>query len=110
MTLRRQLLRDLIELNKEPNYVLEQLSKYNWDIDEPIASLAMTDVIRALQEYVNQKLSEKNIEDWANAIEVREDIEFDDQARSIIHILANPVLSGPLTKDWARQQIEKYYA
>jgi hypothetical protein len=55
---------------------------------------------------LKNELSEKEIEDWANLVECREDIELDD-VLDVISILANPLLKGVLTQDRAKKLIRK---
>jgi len=50
-------------------------------------------------------ISSKEVEDWANLIECREDIGYEEVA-DILHILANPAITQELTKAVAAQLIE----
>ena len=59
-------------------------------------------IINVLQEFIECKHEAKDLEDWANLIEGREDIKYDESYSyiidNVIYSLANPVLEGEITK------------
>lgn len=82
-----------------------------WDSpDGEVAHLLPSHIIFILQQYLSDRMSEQEVEDWANLLEVREDITFgavedEDTVIDVIHILANPVLEGPLTQMRAQRLV-----
>ena len=110
---RKKLLEDIFQL-KDPQK-LPQLTKslrdIGWDSPEgEVANLRSMHILLILQRYLNGELDEQQVEDWANLVEIREDITFgvheDEKAvMEAIHDLANPVLEGALTHERAKKLI-----
>ena len=86
--------------------VHERLAEFSWDWRHgPLAEVRADHVLRALDRWRAGDLAGHSVEQWANLVEVREDIAFeggeDGAVRTAIHRLANPVLEGELTFDLA---------
>ncbi|MCK4945423.1 MAG: hypothetical protein KAS59_04090 [Alphaproteobacteria bacterium] len=68
-------------------------------------------IISVLERYLHSELTAENVEDWANAVEIRDDIEFgiknEETVLDAVYILANPVLEGSLPPEMARSLIER---
>ena len=64
---------------------------------------------KVLIHILNQYLSASDLENWANAIECREDIiyetEGEDFINNIIFDLANPILNAPISPELVKQYI-----
>ena len=56
----------------------QRLREFGWDSDEQLVTLRRADVQRVLDQYLLENLSAKALELWANAIEGRDDIGFED--------------------------------
>jgi hypothetical protein len=101
MKTRTQALTDLLEYNQPLHGIDTALKEFSWDSEKTHAILTRTHVIDVLQRYLNQELYEHQVEAWANAIEGREDIEWEEgygeALQESIHRLANPLLTLPLT-------------
>ena len=56
-------------------------------------------LLSVLRRFETGEIGAAEVEEWANAIEIRDDIGFeaesDDVVRDVIHVLANPELAGP---------------
>lgn len=106
---RRAVLRDLIDFNRPIRDLRMDLGEFPWDIDEELITLTAGDVDRILRRYLAGELSAKEVEDWAETLEVREDVGFDElpneQVLEAVHFLANPCLHGDLTEATAREWI-----
>ncbi len=97
---RRSILVSLLELDRPIAEIQAILRGLEWDY--PVALVKLTrDHIRNILESVKAGTVEPaGIEDWANCVEGRDDIEFADEAtKEAVHILANPVLYGSLNDD-----------
>jgi len=60
-----------------------------------------------LERFVSEALTAEQVEAWANAVEMREDVEYGGsslQAR-FLHSLANPVLDGALSLASAKEML-----
>ena len=106
---RRELVMLLVEARLPLGPVCEELAQYPWDADEPLVTLTATHLESVLHRYLHNDLTAADVCDWANAIEMRDDIGFQAaDAASLsraIALLANPDLDGALTPDRARALI-----
>jgi hypothetical protein len=92
---RKDILVDLIHKRQDMSVLIQELSIYPWDCDEPLVIMKRDDILNILNTYVSGDLSSDELENWANAIECREDIGFeDDTIEDIVNRIANPVLYG----------------
>ncbi len=102
---RAQVLSDLVQLNGDFRRLRDELRQFSWDADEAEFTITFEHVSKVLSLYTNGKIDAAVLEDWANAVEVREDVEYqDDRLKEIIHELANPILVG----DDLEKRIETY--
>jgi hypothetical protein len=108
MRSREDVVRDLVRLAKPVGQLRAELASYPWDTDEPLVTVGSNDVIQVLEHYLNGSLSSADVEEWANAIEMRDDIAMsDDAAKEAVFDLANPILQGVLTTEVAHRLKEK---
>lgn len=95
---RQSALAALVRLDGSADTLARRLEQWLWD-SEPLIKLTRQHVISALQRYQSGDLSALVLEAWANAIEGRDDIEFEDaKVGEAVHEIANPVLQGALTE------------
>ncbi|MDZ7644944.1 MAG: hypothetical protein U5K76_12455 [Woeseiaceae bacterium] len=107
---RFDVLRDLVAFNKPASVLAESLSKLDWDYEgQPLIVMA-TQVQEVLKRFLADECSAQELEDWANLVECREDLEFEekkqDQIANVIYCLANPVLEGEITADSCKALID----
>jgi hypothetical protein len=104
---RIQALRDLIEFREPIAVTINRLRRFPWDSDTELATLTRNDLIRILDAYLAGKLSDADVEEWAEALEGRDDIGYESQQgdvlREIIFELANPLLTTPIEPAQARR-------
>ena len=109
MKTRQQHLNALVNLNQPLSTILPILKTLPWDSNQAIITLKKEHLIHILNQYLNHSLSATDLENWANAIECREDIiyetEDEDFINDIIFNLANPILSDPISPELVRQYI-----
>lgn len=102
---RIELLNKLLNQESSVDFITEKLEEFGWDSPKDLVLMRKVHLINALNNYLNGKLSKSEIEDWANAIESREDVGFEadseDLIREVIYELANPYLTEDLTKERA---------
>ncbi len=97
-TNRKNALNDLIELSRPLDLIIEDLSKFSWDESEDLVMIKKIDIETVLKSVIDEKLSLKELEKWANAIESREDINFaNEEIKSLIFRIANPETHGELS-------------
>lgn len=109
MKTRQQHLNALVNLNQPLSTILPILKILPWDSNQAIITLKKDHLIHILNQYLNYSLSAIDLENWANAIECREDITYEtegeDFINDIIFDLANPILNAPISPELVKQYI-----
>ena len=111
-------LKALINLDQPLSTILPILKTFSWDSNQTIITLNKDHLIHILNQYLNHSLSASDLENWANAIECREDITYETEAEDItyeteaedfindiIFDLANPILNAPISPELVKQYI-----
>lgn len=95
----------LVEFSRRIELIAAELQRFPWDSETELVSLTRQHIQSVLTRYLAGQLTAKAVEDWANAIEGRDDISIsaDSTLRRSIFELANPSLSHPLNRDRAQQ-------
>jgi len=102
MNTHHQLLNSLLKLDRPLTEILAPLNALGWDNPQTFVTLKPQHITQILQSYLNHQITELEIENWANAIESREDIATENERlEQIIFDLANPLLTTPLTPQLA---------
>lgn len=95
MRARIEIVRDLIHLKGKIASIKRELTEYPWDCEEPLVVMNEKDMIEVLEKAILQSFSPELIEEWANTIECRDDIDFEtEDLKEAIHELSNPALFG----------------
>lgn len=106
--MREKILRDLVYLNDDIVKLQIELVSYKWDVDNPIFIITNDVLHNVLSKLSNENISFDIIEEWANAIECREDLDFENEIlREIVIELANPTLFGQIDGQKVRQLIQR---
>lgn len=109
MRSRAELLVSLLGYMQSLEKTLTELQQFEWDVAIPLIVLKPNHVTQLLERYLRNELTEADVEAWANAIEGREDIDYedgyDDMLHEVIYVLANPLLTEPLDKVLAKNMI-----
>lgn len=110
MRKRIEIVTDLVQLKGNLNDVKNELAQYAWDIEEPLIVMSVNDFINVIQKVINDKLTFNDLENWANLIEARDDIEFEvEQIQEYIFELANPEIHGKLTKRKLKEILNTFH-
>lgn len=105
MRTRLEILKDLVHLNKNLLDLQTELSQFSWDLEKPIFLISKDHICNVLQKHISD-LSYKELEDWANLIECRDDLGFEsDPLKEIIFELANPEINGEITQERLKEMI-----
>ena len=106
MNTHHQLLNSLLKLDRPLTEILAPLNSLGWDSPQTFVTLKPQHITQILQSYLNHQITELEIENWANAIESREDIATEEELlEQIIFDLANPLLTNPLTPQLAHHYL-----
>jgi len=92
----------LVAFSKPLKEISHELSQFDWDYEGEPLIVTSDVIIEVLRRYTSGEINEKEVEDWANLIECREDIAFEeekeDELENVIYRLANPILEEPLSE------------
>jgi hypothetical protein len=103
---RRNLLRKLIQLTSPLDTLRLMLAEFPWDSETDLAFFNTQDAEAILQRYLDQSITKEELEAWANMIESREDIGYEQSAchrlKSLIFEMANPTLTQSISEPRAR--------
>lgn len=110
MATRDRVLCDLINFSEPVSVMAKNLGAIDWDFDATPIELNSTHLKNVLQRYIGGDLTSGEVEDWANLIEGREDIDFESNYSQFlsdaIYELANPELTEPLSEQRAKEIIQ----
>lgn len=110
-TERQSLLLQLIHAESPPHELTDRLRSFGWDSEVELVVLTRADAISALRRFVGGELTSEDVEQWADAIEGRDDVGLDPQAESLIQDLlfelANPAITRALTPTLASEWIDR---
>ena len=103
---RALLLTALLEAPERCGDITNRLQASAWDSDEELVELSRSHLIKALERVVVGALLQAEVENWANALEGRDDVGLESGhegvIREAVHWMANPVLEGKITPASAR--------
>jgi hypothetical protein len=102
LELRREALRDLALFASPLPSIQHSLSDFTWDSQE-LSMLDKQHVLQVLRRFDAGELAGKDVEAWANTIEIRDDIGYDRETAiwDVLYELSNPTLTEPLTRERA---------
>jgi len=106
---RVNILNDLVYLIGDLSDVQRELSQYSWDTEDPIFIIKKIDFSNILRKCIGEEISFDVLEDWANAIECRDDLGFEDEKmQEIIFELANPEINGEISKERLKEILKMF--
>jgi hypothetical protein len=101
MTRRQECLSELIHIGEGYEKAKEELATMPWDCEVPEIVLTLNDTFEIMKRFINGQIAAALLEDWADSIELRDDIGYEESNRAkikeIIFSLANPELTNPIT-------------
>lgn len=107
---RQQALENLLAFNGNVAALVQKLGAFPWDSEVALVVLTRQHAASVLQRYLHRQLDEHQLEMWANAIEGREDIDFENGYEEVIgdviHHLANPLLTETITLQKCQQLLK----
>ena len=96
---RIEILKKLINLDESIEVLQRKINSLSWDFEEDLVFLNKNHLKKILNFYILGKINKNQLEKWANLIECREDIGFENEnLKDIIFELANPQLYGDINK------------
>lgn len=105
---RKDILTDLVFFKADLSELQNELSQYSWDIEEPILMISKQDFTNIFKKCINNEISFETLVSWANAIECRDDLDFEvEEMQEIVFELANPEINGEIRKERLQEIINE---
>ncbi|PKL85065.1 MAG: hypothetical protein CVV22_10005 [Ignavibacteriae bacterium HGW-Ignavibacteriae-1] len=106
MRSRIEIIKELALIQGDIEMLRKELSEYPWDIEEPLFKISKEDFSNILNRSIKNEIDFETLSNWANAIECRDDLEFENEVmQEAVFELANPEINGEITKDRLNQII-----
>ncbi|MEV4805607.1 hypothetical protein AB0K18_36890 [Nonomuraea sp. NPDC049421] len=96
MSGRRRLLADLVELRRPVDEVVGALRSFPWDVERPLVRVRAEDVVRLLRAYLAGAVTADTVTAWADALEIRDDVDIDEGLRDFFTEASAPELFEPV--------------
>lgn len=97
---RKEILKELSLLQGNLESLKWELSQYPWDNETKLFKLLAKDFSNILRSAINNEIDFQTLINWADTIECRDDIEFENEGiQEFVFELANPEINGELTKE-----------
>jgi hypothetical protein len=108
--LRKTILTNLVNFGQDITMLKGELAKLPWDSKDELVVLRKSHLVNVITRFLNGQLSGEDVTEWANAIELREDIAIEpgseNLVKDIIFDLANPEINYKLDSIRARRYLE----
>lgn len=103
MAERTTVLNSLIQFDRPIEQICADLGTFPWDCPHELVTLAAEHIRNVLARLSSGDLTPDAVYEWANAVEMREDIAYEERCHEEIvealFVLAFPLLNGPLDAD-----------
>ena len=94
------ILLNLINFAKDISAIESDLAKIGFDSESELVTITQNTIANILNRVVDKEISYDLLEEWANLIECREDIGYEDEIlQEIIFELPNPCLYGEIDEE-----------
>jgi hypothetical protein len=104
---RADALRDLVHLAVPLEQSRTELKQYPWDSQQTLVILSAGHVRDILERYLKGELTDEEVEEWANMLEMREDVEVQSELlKEVVFELANPGITQSLTQTRAGELVD----
>ena len=94
------ILLNLINFTKDISAIKSDLAKIGFNSESELVTITKNTIANILNSVIDKEISYDLLEEWANLIECREDIGYEDEIlQEIIFELANPCLYGEIDEE-----------
>jgi len=108
---RLQALRDLLYLRRPIAESARKIRTFPWDSESELVTLERGDIVRLLKQYQAGRLSPAEVEQWASAIEGRDDIGLESGhvkvIKDFLFAAGTPEFNGVMTASMARAWLRR---
>ena len=106
---RTAILLNLLNFSKTIDELKLELNSLPWDYDGAPIIFSRSHLLNILLRFLKMEIDKTEVENWANLVECREDIDFEenysDDLSIMIYQLANPELEGELDSNKCKEMI-----
>jgi len=106
---RLDILKNLVYFEKPLQELVCDLSALDWDYHGEPYIVYSGAVATVIERYLDENISAEELEEWANLLECREDLDFEEAKQEvlscIIYDLANPTLQGDITYNGCKDKL-----
>ena len=100
---RRSIIQSLVDLDRPVTEIEALLAPLPWDYPKPLDRLTYNHIRSVLLRFLAGNLDAKDLEEWAELVEMRDDIEFaDERTKEVIHMLSTPQIHFPIDAQLAQ--------
>jgi hypothetical protein len=108
MTDRIQALRDLVECKTPVAAAAARVAEFPVDSDRELIHLAPHHLVAVLHRFIRGELTAHDVETWAGALEMRDDVGHPPELGDALFVLSSPEINGRLTTRLATEMITRY--
>jgi hypothetical protein len=106
---RSSALKQIVTFGPERDLAFSALVSFGYDSDDELFEISDSVLIGVLKKYIADEVTAEELEEWANFIECREDLNYE-KVEGYIYALANPILVGTIDKDNIKQMLKSLSA
>jgi hypothetical protein len=103
METREDLLSKLIHFTAPVEELGKKLSAFEWDSEDYLVTLTRIQISEVIKQFLNKKITAEELVEWANAVEMRDDIEYEPGHEKIIASslfeLSIPEINFPINEE-----------
>lgn len=104
---RTQALEDLIAAKSPLQQTLQAVKRFPWDSERELVELTAAKATSVLELYVDGGLNAKEVTEWAEALEGRDDVALEERNKELLKTLlfelSSPELAEPISVAMAQQ-------
>jgi hypothetical protein len=101
-------LADLVAFRRPLSELAERVAQFPFHCDEELVCVTMLDVLAVLRRYLAGELTATDLEAWAVAVEMRDDLGYAPEVVDVLFHLSTPEINRAITPALAQELIERY--
>ncbi|WP_125721115.1 hypothetical protein [Pseudoalteromonas rubra] len=106
---RVEALKEIVTFGTEKEKAHSEIIKFGYDSEEELFEVTKPILASVLNMYLTSRITEYELERWANFIECRDDLNYD-LVREHIYSLANPYLVGEISREKVTEILKELIA
>lgn len=102
---RAEVLQQIITIGEYREKAFQELVNFQFDNDIELFEVSNDILVDVLRKYISNLLSGDELEEWANFIECRDDINYE-KVEGYIYALANPEVMGEISRESINKMLQ----